>query len=581
MTLPLDTNMDDSSANTRRYIACNPALKDVLLVVKKIASSGVLGKSERRVQLLNYLVEMELSGRGEVIKAFSIAVDVLERDSSFDPNTDSIVRSEIGRLRDALRLYSAEIAGPDEIRIEIPKGSYRPEFSIIKLGPQHARPSGLWKIVTPGLLAALLVVVLGAVFIEKRYDPVFKNAHQNPKRDLPYDVIRIAVAPFQGKGANPNAEKLAFGAYSELSVGLSAYPWISVVAPISGFDNLDRQYADYVLIGDVFWADDTILTNAKLVQTGDQKLVWGSSQSLTASSEAIRTTVTEIASKIAFELGSIHGISPELAKARNAHTSPENLRAFVCFLNTYRYIAYPTEQSHAEQQECLVEAVTSFPTFGDGWAALGLIHMDSARFYPDPERDTAPWDDAAYAVEQALKYAPTRMTTLNVALVHSIEAPAQNLAEFRRIAGLLTQIFPHHPQTLNNVGSRMAEFDGSWEQGLQMIDQAVSLSPEPPSSFYVTNAYHAMLKGNTQTALEAVKPLTTTTSTSQLLLHYLAAARAGHREEMKEFRALLSQQGLPENADIRQHILARRYEANLETALLKHLEMAFKAEITQ
>jgi hypothetical protein len=41
-----------------------------------VVSSGVLGKSERRAQLLQYLVDKELSGRGKELKAYSIALDV-------------------------------------------------------------------------------------------------------------------------------------------------------------------------------------------------------------------------------------------------------------------------------------------------------------------------------------------------------------------------------------------------------------------------------------------------------------------------------------------------------------------------
>lgn len=581
MTSSSDLTNDPNGIIAGQNSGQNPSRAEVDQAVDSIIHSGVLGKSERRAQLLRYLIEMEMTGRGGEVKAFSIAVDVLDRDATFDPNTDSIVRSEIGRLRDALRLYFAEISETDEVRIEIPKGTYRPAITASEIEDTIVRPQVSKRIIGFGLIAVVLSLALVAVFANFTSEQTPDSNSEGSLSNLPYKVVRIAVAPFQGEGANPNAEKLAFGVYSELSLSLSAYPWVSVVAPIGGLSALEQQQVDYVLIGDVYWEGDTILTSAKLVQTTDEKVVWGNSQTLTAEPEAIRTSVTDVASQIAFQLGSIDGVSPELAKARNIHSTPENLNAFVCFLGLYRYLDTPTEQRHFELRECLLDAVTEFPDFGDGWAALALIYIDEARFYQNQRPATAAWYDAKTAIDQALKYAPLRMPTLNVSLIHSIEAPEQDLDEFRRLAALLIQLFPHHPMTLNNVGSRMAEFDGEWEQGLDLIAQATYLTPAPPSAFFVTKAYHTMMWGNDAELLLSVEPLTTTTSISQLLLKYLAVARNEMLVETNEYRVLLNQQGLFENEDIVQHVLDRRYVPDLEAALLQHLEHAFSKEALQ
>ncbi|MEP5092157.1 MAG: hypothetical protein ABJR23_22265, partial [Paracoccaceae bacterium] len=104
--------------------------QDLNRAIDAVVVSGVLGKSERRAQLLRYLVEKEHAGRGKELKAYSIALDVFARGSDFDPNTDSIVRTEVGRLRDALTLYYAGNVDPELPRIDIPKGTYRPTISL-------------------------------------------------------------------------------------------------------------------------------------------------------------------------------------------------------------------------------------------------------------------------------------------------------------------------------------------------------------------------------------------------------------------------------------------------------------------
>lgn len=103
--------------------------ENVLKAVARICASGSLGKSSRQKTLLQYLVQEELDGRGPAIKAYTIALDVFGRPNSFDPATDSIVRVEMGRLRQSLQHYYATYGDRDAITITIPKGSYRPHFS--------------------------------------------------------------------------------------------------------------------------------------------------------------------------------------------------------------------------------------------------------------------------------------------------------------------------------------------------------------------------------------------------------------------------------------------------------------------
>jgi len=66
-------------------------------------------------RLSRFIVDETLSGRGDRLKAYAIALSVFERDPSFDPQADPIVRIEAGRLlgRDALPTAGAP-AGPGD-----------------------------------------------------------------------------------------------------------------------------------------------------------------------------------------------------------------------------------------------------------------------------------------------------------------------------------------------------------------------------------------------------------------------------------------------------------------------------------
>ena len=94
----------------------------------EIGRSEVFVTSPRLTRLLSYLVEAVLAGQGGQLNQTRIALDVMERDASFDPTTNSSVRVEAGRLRAKLREYYGDAGAADRVRFELPKGRYNPDI---------------------------------------------------------------------------------------------------------------------------------------------------------------------------------------------------------------------------------------------------------------------------------------------------------------------------------------------------------------------------------------------------------------------------------------------------------------------
>ncbi len=97
----------------------------------RILASSVFSKSRRQCDFLDYVVNAALEGREDKLKEFTLGIDVFEKDDSFDPNIDSIVRVEASRLRGKLREYYVDQGQNDAVRIDIPKGHYVPVFSFV------------------------------------------------------------------------------------------------------------------------------------------------------------------------------------------------------------------------------------------------------------------------------------------------------------------------------------------------------------------------------------------------------------------------------------------------------------------
>ena len=75
--------------------------------IDKLINSHSLHTSESLCKLLRYLAEHSLDHPGVALKEYQIATEVLGRPAGFDPQSDSTVRVQAGRLRVKLAEYYA------------------------------------------------------------------------------------------------------------------------------------------------------------------------------------------------------------------------------------------------------------------------------------------------------------------------------------------------------------------------------------------------------------------------------------------------------------------------------------------
>lgn len=94
----------------------------------RVLHSELFTRAPMLGHLLSYLCEKTFAGESNEIKEYSIALDVLGRDASFDQDSDSIVRVHANRLRKRLAEYYATLGAGDPVYISIPVGQYVPVF---------------------------------------------------------------------------------------------------------------------------------------------------------------------------------------------------------------------------------------------------------------------------------------------------------------------------------------------------------------------------------------------------------------------------------------------------------------------
>jgi hypothetical protein len=92
--------------------------------VDRLVASHALHGSESLCKLLRYLARHAIDHPGAPIKEFQIATEVFGRSADFDPQLDSMVRVQAGRLRTKLAEYYNSDGTDDPIVVELPKGTY-------------------------------------------------------------------------------------------------------------------------------------------------------------------------------------------------------------------------------------------------------------------------------------------------------------------------------------------------------------------------------------------------------------------------------------------------------------------------
>ncbi len=103
--------------------------------LERIFHDPLFTESKILRRFLSFIVQETIEGRSHCLKEYTIALKVLEKPASFNPQENGIVRIHAGRLRRTLEKYYEALGVNDQIIISIPKGKYVPVF--------NSRPSGI------------------------------------------------------------------------------------------------------------------------------------------------------------------------------------------------------------------------------------------------------------------------------------------------------------------------------------------------------------------------------------------------------------------------------------------------------
>jgi hypothetical protein len=101
---------------------------EVAQLLERVFKSRHFAHAPKKQKFLQVVCDFYLSGRAHELNEYLIGREVFERDDSYNPGADPIVRVGAHDVRKRLELYYQSEGAHDELRLEIPVGSYEPVF---------------------------------------------------------------------------------------------------------------------------------------------------------------------------------------------------------------------------------------------------------------------------------------------------------------------------------------------------------------------------------------------------------------------------------------------------------------------
>lgn len=230
--------------------------------LERIAGSRTFSGTPRLVQFLRFICEEKLAGRAHELKEIVIGSKVYRRPPDYSPREDATVRVEARRLRQKLEAYYGSEGGSDPVRIQLPVGTYVPEFVSTGLTQEpesaaESRPVSAVPMVPARrrwlIAAASVAAVLAAGWIVRSF----------PRGSTRFT---IAVSPLESSSSDAEAVALA-RSFSSLA--------IRQLSAVEGFHVLSAgSSADAILAGSVQRAGARLRIVIDLTLSSDRSKLW-------------------------------------------------------------------------------------------------------------------------------------------------------------------------------------------------------------------------------------------------------------------------------------------------------------------
>jgi tetratricopeptide (TPR) repeat protein len=529
-----------------------PNEAEVRAALDRILASEGFRTSPQLGAFLRYVVEAALAGRAANIKGYTIGVEALGRDPSFDPQADPIVRVEATRLRRAMERYYAGAGAADPLLIDLPRGSYVPTFVRrdgaaepapspqsfrVRLGAHRRAVAAILLFVALAGLAALLLPRRGgerameptAAIPTRTVDAATSAPALPPGNGMPViaiDPLRIVGTAHQGQlaaGSLIDKVRDAFARFDTINVAYDGPP-----QNVPG--GAARPPLDYRLTGSLEYGETVITLRFQLIDAAENTVAFARDFVYPAAAPDQGADEDEVVLALANSLLQSYGVIRARDRAKQL-ASPAGDPRYRCVLEAADSLRSFDPAAHDRARSCLEYLTTTDPSFAIGFEFLAIVdYREDAMGYPARAGDPPALDRALRAARHAIELAPASARAyqnLFVVQYARHEVAAAFAAGEKAIA-----LNPYDMLTLAEFGGRLV-MTGEVERGLQMLRRAGGNGVVLPNWHHYYQFLGNYLAGNLKEAAFQAEQITADDYPLGLVARAIAASRTGNSAQAR------------------------------------------------
>ena len=367
-----------------------PVRAEIEAELALLLASAEFEKNRGASNFLKFVVGETLDGRGDRLKAFTIATQALERKDDFDSQSNSAVRVQALRLRQMLAAWYKGPGAQSPVRINLVPGSYKPLFQCAGvLAPVAAPPPARKKLDwgRPGALAlgfATFILAVTGLMTGPASPPGSKSGNAPPLPSLRIERPLNAPKPYADFA---QALEVEFSAFDNVIVKKpeAETPAAAVNAYALALRPSEKDYV------------------AELLRLSDQTIVWAGQFPMPDAPQALARQARELAQTI----GDAYGVI-DVDALRLLNDFDGMPRGFNCTLKAFSFLKNQSVDRLRVARACLETAVQANAKDDDARAMLAIVLVHYYFFAPaesDPQADLARAEKLA---QEAFELAPSR-----------------------------------------------------------------------------------------------------------------------------------------------------------------------------
>lgn len=492
--------------------AGSPGTLEVNAQLELILRSREFNSSKKLKDFLIYVVEENLAGRGEQIKAYNIALDVFNLGKNFDPSLNTVVRVTAGRVRNKLERYYLTTGAQDKIHIEIPRGTYLPVIRY--LSPKLKQKSH-------------------EAQDEARAPAPLDHDVRAPSAKTQQHRPTIMVLPFSNMSDVEALAPFLCGLAEEIAMALNRYDEFVVFTPqgadpltMDVWDLAKKMDARFIINGSAQLSDNLLRLRVTLTDSKSRFHVWSdkfNSSFAPASFFSIQDEITSlVVARIADSFNFIHRMQLKNELGENA----PGLEVHEAMLFYHYWLISLTPQHFIKAKEALQTAIALEPASASLKGMLSDVYASHCQWGLEILHDALNLSrqlaEEALCLDNSCQYA-----NWAAAYNYFLRRDEQNFLVYVQKALALN---PSNTNIMSAAGVKLIML-GQSDEGLAMLQTALHLNPHIPGWQRLGPFTVSYLAGNYEAALSEAKHIITADFLWGPLARAAALGRLGRKEE--------------------------------------------------